>query len=256
MKQKKCSKCGENNPTEAVMCWSCYTPLSESNSASGIVDPDAMPLLGGDVAAKKPAQPWQLGVIGVFVVIMLVIAARSFMSPGDVIIPPAPPKQNETIIPPDNNVTQSQPQSQVEVVQSMTIPQPEPTSPFTLVAPPYPDVEWATMAIVPSKPNLSAADAAKLAGFARQQVVDGRWKGLTIYVFADQQSAQVFRDYQSRRRGQFLMPADYLALRATNIWPKAMAVYDYSKGRAAVRYPSSNPNAWWTVQRRFVSVQA
>jgi hypothetical protein len=255
MSQKKCPKCGENNPAEAVMCWSCYTPLTQGGAVSSRDDLGIMPPDGGALEAKQTAQPWQLGVMALFVVVVLVAGVRSFMSPAqrEIITPPPPPNQNVTITLPDGNVSQIQPK--LEVIQA-TMPQPEPTSPFTMVAPPYPDVEWATMAIVPTKSNISPVDAAKLAGFARQQVVDGRWKGYTIYVFADLQSAQVFKNYQDRRRGQFLMPTDYLALRATNIWPKAMAVYDYSKGRAAIRYPSSNPNSWWTIQRRFVPVRA
>jgi hypothetical protein len=30
---KKCPKCGEDNPAEAVMCWACYTPLSAAGGA-------------------------------------------------------------------------------------------------------------------------------------------------------------------------------------------------------------------------------
>jgi hypothetical protein len=120
-----------------------------------------------------------------------------------------------------------------------------PISPFTVVAPPYPNALWPSMAIVPTR-ALSPMQAASLAAFARQQIISPvakRWKGMNIYVFSDVKSAQVFKTYQDKRLWRPLQEADYTRL--TPIWPKALAIYTYSQGRAKVLYPSKSPKGWW-----------
>ena len=122
-----------------------------------------------------------------------------------------------------------------------------------MVAPPYPGVPWATMAIVPTK-QISTTAAAALAAFARQQLVGAnRWQGFYIYVFADQQSALVFKDYQQKRGGRSLTTASFVELK--DLWPKTLAVYEYSKGSEAVRYPRSNPNGWWQARAQYTKAR-
>jgi hypothetical protein len=257
MNAKNCPKCGESNPNEAVMCWSCYTPLTGSAtgdgpSVGGIGD---RPPMGGEAPAKKAAEPWQMGVIGLFLVIVLFMGMRTLTGgPKQDDVGPTPDTNTE-VIPPNPDGTNSQPLVvNVSWPSGLGAPLPAVTSQFTMVAPPYPGVSWATMAIVPTNPNLSTVQAAALAGFARQQVVGAdRWQGFTIYVFADQPSAQMFKDTQDRKRGQPLMYADYQAL--STIWPKTLAVYDYSKNRAGVRFPRTNPNGWWTYRPKLSPVK-
>jgi len=44
MNMQTCPKCGEANPDEAVMCWACYTPLSEKGAARATTIHHAQPL--------------------------------------------------------------------------------------------------------------------------------------------------------------------------------------------------------------------
>ena len=125
------------------------------------------------------------------------------------------------------------------------VPVPEPyiPSPFALIEPPNPTRPWAVLAIVPT-PLGRPQQAASLARFTRKNIRKSpKWKGMTIYVFSDAKSAQVFRNHQKERRGEPLQQADYAAL--THIWPKALACYIYSQGKEKVLYPSKNPKAWW-----------
>jgi hypothetical protein len=111
------------------------------------------------------------------------------------------------------------------------------TSPFTIVAPPYPSVSWPTMAIVPTRP-VSPAQAAQIASFARKQISPSnakRWKGLNIHVFSNMKAAQTFKAYQDKLWGRPLKNADYARL--APLWPKALAFYKYSQGQEKVIIP-------------------
>jgi hypothetical protein len=244
------------------MCWACYTPLTEGGAATGgpaVGGHGAGPPMDDDEApAKKAVEPWQMGVIGLFLAIVLFVGVRTLMgggsSSGDSGETPAGVPDPGVGNPPDPGTN---PQSAPSVTWPAGSGAPEPgyTSPFKMVSPPYPNVRWATMAIVPTNSNLSTTQAAALAGFARQRVVNPqRWAGFTIYVFADEQSAQVFKDSQIKRRGQPPMSADYQELRS--IWSRTLAVYDYSKGYAGVRLPRTNPNGWWTSKPKMTPVKS
>ena len=62
MNPKKCPKCGESNPPEAVMCWACYTPLS--GSAGSGPSSQSTPAHAAE-SEKKAIPPWQLGLVAV-----------------------------------------------------------------------------------------------------------------------------------------------------------------------------------------------
>jgi hypothetical protein len=252
------------------MCWACYTPLTEGAAASAVAGPGmgglgvGGPTVGGpatgppgqdeEAPAKKAVEPWQMGVIGLFLAIVLFMGVKTLMGGGSapvddtggVVTPPSTgPVSPPVVVPPPPPMTGGAPPAATNPV-----PAPEATSPFTMVAAPYPNVAWATMAIVPTKTNLSTTAAAALAAFARQQVVGAsRWQGFYIYVFADQQSADIFKQNQDKRRGQPLTSQDFTDMKA--LWPKTLAVYEYSKGQEAVRYPRSNPNSWWQARPQY-----
>ncbi|RYG70864.1 hypothetical protein EON80_06595 [bacterium] len=59
MASKKCPKCGEDNPAEAVMCWACYTPLSGGPAVG------SMSTATASLAAKGPVGKGPVGVPGV-----------------------------------------------------------------------------------------------------------------------------------------------------------------------------------------------
>lgn len=83
MASKKCPKCGEDNPAEAVMCWACYTPLSGSaplgaglTGAAGTLpkgagSPVGVPLT--EEPAKKGLDPKAIG-IGAFLLVGVIAA--------------------------------------------------------------------------------------------------------------------------------------------------------------------------------------
>lgn len=262
MAQKKCSKCGELNPPEAVMCWACYTPLSGGGTSAA-----AMSLGGGAAHAsskvtriKKAVEPWQLGVIGVGILIAVVMGARSLMGSGGEakeIVSTAPPSTA-----PDSTSYASQPVATVVAssggggggpIQPTALPAPGQMA-FTVSVPPKRGVSWATMAIVPTQANTTPQAAASLAAAARQQMVSsGKWSGMYIYVFRTQESAARLRSYQSQRGGKPLAEDDYQALR--NIWPSALARYEYSKGWEAIRYPSASPTGWWQGKSKYNKAQ-
>ena len=266
MAQKKCSKCGELNPPEAVMCWACYTPLSGSATAAGMA-------VGGGGAlrasaevshAKKAVEPWQLGVIGFGVLIAVVMGARALMGGSDAgsvveTVAAAPPtsvpdstsRQPPTVVATvsSNSGSGSGGESRSTAIKPAALPKPGKMA-FTVSLPPARDVPWATMAIVPTQAGTTPQAAASLAAAARQQLAGtGTWKGVYIYVFSDQAAATKLRAFQASRAGKPLKQDDYQTLRA--IWPLTLARYEYSEGWEAIRYPATNPSGWWQGESKY-----
>lgn len=263
MAQKKCSKCGELNPPEAVMCWACYTPLSGgSASAAGMAASGGGALRASAevTRVKKAIEPWQLGVVGVGGLLAVVMGARSMMS--------SPSDSTETVSDtpptsvPDSTSSQAAPMvapaalsggggggAPSASIAPAALPQAGKMA-FTVSLPPARDVQWATMAIVPTQAGSTPEAAASLAAAARQQLSGtGKWKGVYIYVFSDQASAAKLRAFQANRAGEPLKQNDYQTLRA--IWPSALARYEYSKGWEAIRYPATNPSGWWQGESKY-----
>jgi hypothetical protein len=105
-------------------------------------------------------------------------------------------------------------------------------------------LKWGTIAIVPTKPDVTYAEAASLGRLAAKQYRrQWVWPRLTIFVIQDQKTVRAFGDYQARRRGAPLKTADLRHL--TAIWAKTQACYQYSKGKEWVAYPAKNPRGWW-----------
>jgi hypothetical protein len=255
--QKKCPKCGENNPAEAVMCWACYTPLAGGATASPhAATPGSASQSYNEGSTKKAIAPWQIGailasllVIGVGGAFMLNRPSASTDTSTSVVTPPSTvPFVGEA---PIQVYAGSSTGGGGGATAPVTPAQPTQAGQmlFTVSLPPKDGIPWGTMAIVPSGTS-SAQNPVSLAAAASQQAMTGgKWDGLYVYVFSDAASAQTFRQYQSGRGGQPLRSNDYSALQ--RLWSRVPVRYEYSKGKEAIRYPSRNPGSWWNGSSSF-----
>jgi hypothetical protein len=250
--QKKCPKCGEMNPAEAVMCWACYAPLSGSAVAGGgtaVASPQVAS--HREERGKKAIPVWQLGVLGGGLLLALGFGAMQMMggpSDPEVLVPNVTVEGGTysgsggpSTAPGANNAPP--PITSLETGGAPITIEPKP-APYVMVSPPNPDTasKWGVMAIVPTQ-DAAPQRAAQLASFAGRQYRGGQWGGLHIYVFRDRQSAQAFADYQVDRRSEVLGQSDYTAL--ANLWPNCLARYEMKNGRESVKFPSRTPNSWW-----------
>ena len=259
MASKKCPKCGEDNPAEAVMCWACYTPLSGGGAvgmagAAGISGLSAStPLAQAPVGvppaeesvAKKDLDPKVIGVVA-FVLIVGVVGflVKSGMSPDtDIKTAEAPPDK-----PDDPNVTTPpvNPAPALSVAPSLASsppPAPVPVA-FSMVTSPNPKYETGTLGIL--VPPSAAAKAAGTATFVRDQFArNGRWTRIQLCVFTDKTTAAAFSAYQGPRGGQPLSAADYQQLSTRGVWTNTPVFLESSGKKEVVHYPSRNPNGWW-----------
>lgn len=265
MATKKCPKCGEENPAEAVMCWACYTPLAGGAAAAaggGLVTPR------GGAAAVTPAgtaaaQEEQKSSVDpkIFIVVGLLVGAAvigSFTtgiiggSSAPVTAPdvaqveggemvdtiPAPPMRAPVVQPP---VFAPVPDS---TGQNQVAPQTK------VVVPPDPRQPVGTMGIVLNSPNVSTRQALALAKFAKQQFEPGgKWKGMQVLVFSNQEAAATFRKYQAQRRGAPLTASQYQELADQGLWDNVPAYYE-TRGKSEFPYsPSASPKNWWAGRR-------
>ena len=256
MNKKQCPKCGEENPIEAVMCWACYTPLSGaatvSAGASAAGAGTAVSSATGDEGEKKKIPPWQLGIIGVGLLMAVGLGVRSMMpasssveDPSSIDIPAPEGGDPGMVAPPSPPQQQTTPQQGGGGGGQVAPPE----APFKIAVPPDPRQSIATMAIVPTQPGVSGATAASYASYVRRQYAGQakKWSTIYIYVFSDAQSAQTFANVMKRRRGVSLSSSDYSAL--ANLWSSVLVRYEYSsrggKGVERILYPSKNPSGWW-----------
>jgi len=249
--QKKCPKCGEMNPGEAVMCWACYTPLTGAAVGAGGAGTAAVSVPGVAVhdeqERKKGVAPWQMGVAGLGVLALLAVGAKTMMGgdggggdPGATpaatpYAPPPPdrgpgPRGNPGVLPP----TVQGPSTTVEPAADI---------PFSMASPPNPGLPWRIMAIVPNDPNTSPQRAASLAKFAKSAMGAAQNKPMQIYVFASRQAGQAFNEFQIPRQSNILDPSDYAQL--SQLWPQCLARYEFNGGRETVLYPSRQGENWW-----------
>lgn len=253
--KKKCPKCGEENPAEAVMCWACYTPLSGSSAASpagAAPGGRSAPAATANADEKPKIPPWQLAVIGIGVLLAAGLGVRTLMPADsedteDDSTPPAAATANDpqpgAPPPAPEAVVSAAPQGGGAVVVTPT------EAPFTIVVPPNPKLSVATMAIVPTDNTTSGPMAASYAAYVRRQysAQAKNWSTLYIYVFSDAQSAQYFANLMKRRRGAALTESDMSSL--STLWSSTLARYEYSTERGKrverVQYPSKNPSGWW-----------
>jgi hypothetical protein len=233
------------------MCWACYTPLSGAGSGAAQGPSVATKSPHEADGFKKPIPPWQLGVVGIALLLALGVGAKMmFGGSGDPdssdssgITAPAPGRPavaapvTITSVPPPP-VSPGPPSNSAD-----TAPPPRPDS-FSIVAAPDPRFSFGTMAIVPTNPNLNTREAAQLAVFARQQMMRSKkWQILHIYVFANREAGMVFRRYQTARKGAPLGPDDYQKL--ADLWPNTLVRYEYNRGSEGILIPSRRPSSWW-----------
>lgn len=246
--KKRCPKCGEENPPEAVMCWACYTPLSAAAAGAGAAATrrpakSSAQTTDEDEDDRKPAaQPWQIAVIAIGLIFALFTVGKNFLPAGsssDDMPPPTPigivgPAPEAAPAPASTTPTSS---GNLSAVAPQKLP-------FSIAVSPNPNITVGTMAIVPTNPNISTGQAASLASFTRSQFTQmKRWNKLYIFVFRDQQSAKQFANYQRSRRGAPLTGNDYRNL--TSLWGSALSCYEYNNGHERVYTPSHNPSSWW-----------
>jgi len=246
--QKKCPKCGENNPAEAVMCWACYTPLAGGATAM----PHASAPVGQSASTEKTKNsvaPWQIAAIVVALVAVGGSVAMMGRTKPDTdtttyAAPAAPPDASSGSGPAIATYVEGSPGAAGASAVSPAQPSQPGQMLFTVSLPPKEGVAWGTMAIVPSGTSSNQNAAALAAAACQQAVSGGKWDGLYVYVFSDADSAQKFRQYQSGRGGEPLKSSDYNALQS--LWAQVPVRYEYSRGNEAIRYPSKSPGGWWS----------
>lgn len=253
MNQKKCPKCGESNPPEAVMCWACYTPLTSgvaglSPAAAGSVaggTTGAAPIaVGGDDEEKSKPKitPVQMGVLGVGLLAALFFGATQLMGGGTVPEDPGTTPVAGT----DPPVVQQQ---TAPVVAGAAPPPPGQAGPtsaelgFSVVSFPNASARTGVMAIL-IKPDSGAGSAVSMAKEARAQFTNAnRFPVMQVFVFNNQQAAQIFKEHQAKRRNEPLENGDYSALAPA--WSGAVARVEFRGNSTKVANPSNNPSGWW-----------
>ena len=241
------------------MCWACYTPLSGGVTASTSASNGPVGTMGAmdEKSRKAPIPMWQIGVLGLAVVVGLGFLATSLMggSTSGNDSPTYGPIANSTV-----GTTTTRPSFTGSANTSPSIGAPPavvPAAPitatgevrFTMSLPPTRGIPWGTMAIVPTD-GAASQDAAGLAATAaRQMSRTGRWDGLDVYVFGDAEAAQRFAQHQRLTNGAALGPDDYNSMR--DLWPSALLCYQYSNGNESIRYPARNPDGWWNVKPKY-----
>lgn len=258
MASKKCPKCGEDNPAEAVMCWACYTPLSGNAGATGLAaaagfagntslgqGPVGVPPV--EEAPKKGVDPKLIGVVA-FLLIGGVVAflINGGMSSGGATDSTATastdtPADPNVVDPPP--VVAPPPLSVAPSSASAPAPAPVPVA-FSMVTSPNPKYKTGTLGILVPPSKAGQADGS--AKFVRDQFSrNGRWTRMQVVVFADSATAEAFRAYQGPRGGEPLSSADYQQLATQGVWTNTPAFLESSGKKEVVHYPSRNPNGWW-----------
>ena len=253
--QKQCPKCGEKNPAEAVMCWACYTSLSGGVAAPGgtLAAPGAATVMG-DSGDKKKADPKQLAIIGVGLLVALGFGAKMMLGGGEEkeeILPTFTSTKTGTGTPPPTPTTSEPINTGTTVQTGGTAPaQPAgpvvqaPPFPYTLAAAPNARLPYATMAIVPNQGELKESEAQALAKFAdRYQQKAKKFPTVEIFVINNPQQARRFAEYQSSRRGEQMTDRDYQALQ--DVWGSTPVRYVNKNGKASFSSPQRSPGNFW-----------
>ncbi|MBW3636226.1 MAG: zinc finger Ran-binding domain-containing protein [Armatimonadetes bacterium] len=261
MASKKCPKCGEDNPAEAVMCWACYTPLSGSAATTGIAGAAGLAGFGGTTSAaqapvgvpaveeapKKGVDPKLVGIVA-FLLIGGVVAflVNGGMSGGsgpvtaDTALTEAPADPNA---PPPPPVAAPPPLSVAPSSTTTAPPAPVPVI-FTTVTAPNPKFETGVVGVL--VPPAKAGQATGAAKFVRDQFSrNGSWTRMQVVVFADSATADAFRAYQGPRGGRPLDATSYQQLSTQGVWTNTLAFLESSGKKEVMHYPSRNPNGWW-----------
>lgn len=264
MAQKKCPKCGEDNPAEAVMCWACYTPLSGGAATAGpptrggVPGPPGSQAPGGEPTEKKKMEldPKMIGIVAFLVVGggLAVVMNTGILSGGggeDDGGTPSAPAAPADPPPADPNAGQAPPGpgAAPAFIASANLPAPQPL-PYTTVVPPNGRFATGTVGILPTNTAITPIQAGSLARFARTQYLRrGKWKAMQIVVFTDANTARLFADFQARKRGAPLTQADYRQLADANIWRNTSAYLQSAGKSERIDYPSKSPYSWWQNNR-------
>ena len=265
MANKKCQKCGEDNPAEAVMCWACYTPLTAGAGASmgaGMGGATTMPRPGGpmgipgagvvdDGNRKKEIDPKLYLLGGLLVVGAFVGLFMSGVLGGSA--PAAPPLIDVQTSSTERTFTTSGVSGPVVIPPPPAPPTndngqrpPPPQQSYTAIVAPNPKYTTATFGIVPAQP-VGAEDAKNLARKARQDMAaNGKWLNSQIFVFTDSASSTAFKQYMNARKGEPLGPNDYANLAGQDAWKGATLFYESRGNKEKTATPSANPRSWWT----------
>lgn len=243
------------------MCWACYTPLgggtlaaprSSASSAAVHDDPD-----------KKSIQPWQIGLIGLALLVGVGMGIKTLLPMGaDLVDQSTPPIQAPVARAGGPEPVAPVPGGQVAphtagplapyYLPNLPMPQRNSDAQFQVVYWGNPRVDQTTIAVVSAKPNLTDAEAIMLALYARNKVKSmARFRKLHIYVFRDLEAANEFKSYQVRRSGYPLGESEYRA--KAGLWPRTAVVYEFDRessvaGRVAERvaYPYKAAFNWWS----------
>lgn len=252
------------NPPEAVMCWACYTPLAGGAANASSTSTPASPVVTSSAAQKQAIPKWQLGVLGVALLLGLGFGAKTFLGGSSIDddaeapvtssdVPktdapaPAPaPAPANVPAPPPPVVTTNPPKESV-------VPPPQ-KAPYSIISAPNARYNWGTMAIVLTNPEATPRQAAGVAALVRLKMMQNkRWTILHIYVFNDRQAGTRFRQYQRQRRGAPLSADDYQAL--AELWERSPVRYEYNRGTEGILLPSRSPSNWWTGRTIYVKVK-
>ncbi len=266
MATKKCPKCGEENPAEAVMCWACYTPLAGGAAAvagGGLVTPrgGAAAVTPAATAAaqdseKTPVDPKIFVVVGLLVVAAVIGSFTTGLiggkGGGDI----APPDVTTIVENPAGSGArpQQQPVFNQPTFNPPTNNPPPPQTPggqppipqMRVIVPPDPRQPTGTMGIVVNTPNVSNKQAIDMAKSAQQAFKSGgKWTSMQVVVFNNPETAIAFKKYQAQRRGAGLTPYQYQDLANQGVWNSVPAYYETRGTTGATYSPSSNPRGWW-----------
>lgn len=262
MNQKKCPKCGELNPQEAVMCWACYTPLTGDSAAATATTAAARkpaPPSGNTRAEKDKVAvaPWQIGVV---VAALLAAGVAGFMMMGGSGDTETVVANQLPVLSPDKMAIPGKvrpgapgitmPSGGGGGAPTVSMPQRDTSKPsFSITTAPARNTQWATVGIVPTT-SVSGDQARALALAARKQVMAGQqYKGAYIYVFGNRNVASVFQKFQRSNRGAPLSGDDYSSL--SEIWPETLVRYEFNAGNEDIRFPSQSPNDWWSRESNY-----
>ena len=269
MNQKKCPKCGESNPPEAVMCWACYTPLTGGAAGAGSVaaatatagarpQTSSRPDTARDEDDNKTGiAPWQIGAV---VVALLLAGGFAFMLTRGSSSDSAGVVSNTGSAYPRPDTGQVRlpgvvPRGGASSSGAMPMTNLPKTAPnqasYTVTTPPARGASWATIGIMPTT-SVTPDQAKALALIARQRLSLGRsFQGVYVYVFRTRAAASTFQQFQISRGGAPLTGGDYSTL--SDIWPDTLLRYEYNAGNKSedVRQPATDGSGWWSRESNY-----
>ena len=262
MATKKCPKCGEENPAEAVMCWACYTPLAGGAAAAtggGLVAPRggaAAVAPGAAAAAQEEKQPIDPKIFLVVGLLFGAIVIGGFTTGifgggggGDESLPAADPTTNKATTGTNKSPAPAPapaPGPPIAITPGNPSALP-PIKHYDVVSPPNPRYETGTIGILATQPNISAAQAGELAKYAKNQFApNGRWRRMQVLVFNNPDVAKQFSKYQAKRDNIVLSETQYNEMAQSGWWASVPAFLEAQGSTNQVFSPSRSPGNWWT----------